>query len=329
MSNSVKLYGGCTYHLFGIDEESQSDNDEFKRQFIDVKLGSYPWKASTKLLANFNDNINGGNYGGSFSNVKGFKVYKTIGETDKLYKVCETTSPLQRIVEDFTVGDLCDYQYYIYAICDNVIDVDGTKTHVETLSPIISKPIKLHRGVISIIGLVETDKNTYSIDENNVWQLQLNVTNDGYTLNTDKTFYQTQSAFGKMSGGRRKQRSIPMKGLLGKIDCSAGDYMDTYDHIIDWENFTASSNMKMLIDLRGIITLGDIDINPSFSYEETANHEVSVSFTFNQLNSIDNADVLGRMLPINPLYYTYLSDSEHVLLKDKDDAYLASPRNEV
>lgn len=329
LSNSVKLYGGVTYHLFGIDEGSHSDNEEFKQYFTDTKLGSYAWNTSTKLLANFNNNLNGGNYGGNFKNIKRFKIYKTIGNKNKLYKVAETNSPMQRIVEDFTVGDLCDYQYYIYAVCDNVININGEQICVETLSPIISEPIKLKRGVVSVIGLTEVGKNTYAIDEDNVWQLQLNVTNDGYTLNTDKTFYQTQNTYGKSSGGNRKQRSIPIKGLLGKINCSNGEYTDTYDDILDWENFAASNSLKMLIDLRGIITFGEINIDPSIGYENTSNHEASVSFTFNQLNSIDNIDVLGRVLPINPIYYTYLAGSENALLKDINNVYLAAPRNEV
>ena len=89
--------------------------------------------------------------------------------------------------------------------------------------------------------------------------------------------------------------------------------------IIEWENFAASSMPKMLIDVRGVITIGDIDVNPQFTYEQTPNHEVSVSFTFTQTNSIDDVDVLGRTLPINPLYYTYLAESEDSFLKENGD----------
>lgn len=153
-------------------------------------------------------------------------------------------------------------------------------------------------------------------------------------MNTDKTFYQTQNAYGKATGGNRKQRTMSITGLLGKIDCSGDNqYVDTYDDIINWENFVSSNSLKMLIDLRGLITIGDTDANPTFQYDTNDNHDVSVTFTFNQLNDIDTVDVLGMTLPINPLYYEYLADSEGALLKDtvevdsdnKYHEYLASP----
>ena len=110
---------------------------------------------------------------------------------------------------------------------------------------------------------------------------------------------------------------MSITGLLGKIDCSGDNqYVDTYDDIINWENFVSSNSLKMLIDLRGLITIGDTDANPTFQYDTNDNHDVSVTFTFNQLNDIDTVDVLGMTLPINPLYYEYLADSEGALLKD-------------
>ena len=215
------------------------------------------------------------------------------------------------------------------------MDVNGVQVNIKTISPLVSDKIQLHRGTVSVIGLVPTEEdNIYTIDEDNIWQLDINLTNDGYTLNTDKTFYQTQNAYGKATGGNRKQRTMSITGLLGKIDCSGdSQYIDTYDDIINWENFVSSNSLKMLIDLRGLITIGDTDANPTFQYDTNDNHDVSVTFTFNQLNDIDTVDVLGMTLPINPLYYEYLADSEGALLKDtvevdsdnKYHEYLASP----
>lgn len=312
----VKLYGGVTYNAFGVDEGSHIQ--ELKDKLLKQKFNSYSWNRETKLLANFNGSLSGSNFNGDFENIDRFQIYKTIGEKNKLHKVYETDNATQRIIEDFTVGDLCDYQYYVYPVCKDTINIDNCDVEIETISPILSEPVRLHNGIISVIGLKqdENDKNTYLIDEDNVWQLQLNVTNEGYTLNTDKTFYQTQDTYGKETAGNRKQRSVSISGLLGKIDCSSNEYVDTYDYIIDWESFCASGSPKMLIDLRGIITIGDIDVNPTFSYKTTPNHEVSVSFTFTQLNSIDNVDILGRHILINPLYYIYLSDVDSILLKD-------------
>lgn len=315
MGKTIKLHGGITYHLFGIDEGTHSDKSS-KERFEKTKLGDYSWMDSTKLLANFNDNLSGSNYNGSFGDVDRFEICKSIGDGDKLHEVCTTQNSYQKIVEDFTVGDLCNYRYHIFPICKDTAEIEGKTVNIETVSPIISDDICIHSNIISITGVINNGNNSYSIDENNIWHLQLNVSNDGYTLNTDKTFYQTQSTYGKASGGNRKQRSIPISGLLGKIDCGTGEYLDTFDHILDWETFAASNSLKMLIDLRGVITLGDIDVNPSFSYAETQNHEASVSFTFTQLNSIDNISVLGRVLPINPVERELLKDNNRLILQD-------------
>ena len=328
----VKLFGGVTYNAFGVDEGSHSDD---LKETLTQAYGNYSWNSNTKLLANFNDTLSGSNFDGSYENIDHFQVYKTLGEQDTLHKVCQTENPTQRLIEDFAVGDLCDYQYYIFGICNNTMDVNGVQVNIKTISPLVSDKIQLHRGTVSVIGLVPTEEdNIYTIDEDNIWQLDINLTNDGYTLNTDKTFYQTQNAYGKATGGNRKQRTMSITGLLGKIDCSGdSQYIDTYDDIINWENFVSSNSLKMLIDLRGLITIGDTDANPTFQYDTNDNHDVSVTFTFNQLNDIDTVDVLGMIVPINPLYYEYLSDSEGALLKDtievdadnKYHEYLASP----
>ena len=329
----VKLFGGVTYCAFGVDEGSHSQ--EMIQTPPTQTYGNYNWNTDTRMLSNFNDSLSGSNFDGSYENIDHFEVYKTLGESNRLHKVCQTENSAQRVIEDFTVGDLCDYKYNIFAVCKNTMTVNDTEVNVETISPFVSDKIQLHRGVISVIGLVPTDKeNTYTIDEDNIWQLDINVTNDGYTLNTDKTFYQTQNAYGKATGGNRKQRTMSITGLLGKIDCSNdSEYVDTYDDIINWENFVSSNSLKMLIDLRGLITIGDTDVNPTFQYDTNDNHDVSVTFTFNQLNDIDTVDVLGMTLPINPLYYEYLADSEGALLKDtvevdsnnKYHEFLASP----
>lgn len=320
----VVLHGGVTYNAFGVDEGhfQSGSHDTLKSNYF----GTYTWNESTRMLANFSGTLSGSNFEGSFENIDRFQIYKTIGEKDKLYKVYETDTPTQRVIEDFTVGDLCDYQYYIYPICKGTLSIEATDGNtydvdVETIVPLVSDKVQMSEGMVSVVGLIQDDDDptVYSVDEDNVWLIYLNLSDDGYSLNTDKTFYQTQDTYGKLSGGNRKQRSISISGLIGKFDCATESYVDTYDYIIDWETFAASNNMKMLIDLRGIITIGDIDVNPSFSYEETDKHEASVNFSFIQLNDIQNITVLGRHLPVNPLYYEYLAESTPKILTDTMD----------
>ena len=255
----LTLHGGVTYNLAEVGENIASASQTFRDKFVKNKCGDYSWTDNTKLLANFNRNISGSNFGGDFGNIIKFVIFKTIGRQTRLHKVCETVNSLQRVIEDFTVGDLCDYQYYVFAVCNNTIDVNGTQVSVEGITPIISKTVNIHSGIVSVIGLKEAGNNVYTIDENNVWHIQYNLRDDGYTLNTDKTFHQTQHAYGKETAGNRKQRSVPISGLLGNVNCPDGKFVDDFDYIIEWENFAASSTPKMLIDVRGIITIGDMN----------------------------------------------------------------------
>ena len=163
----VKLFGGVTYNAFGIDEGSHSDD---LKETLTQAYGNYSWNSNTKLLANFNDTLSGSNFDGSYENIDHFQVYKTLGEQDTLHKVCQTENPTQRVIEDFAVGDLCDYQYYIFGICNNTMDVNGVQVNIKTISPLGSDKIQLHRGTVSVIGLVHTEEdNIYTIDEDNIW----------------------------------------------------------------------------------------------------------------------------------------------------------------
>lgn len=147
----VKLFGGVTYCAFGVDEGSHSQ--EMIQTPPTQTYGNYNWNTDTRMLANFNDTLVGSNFDGSYENIDHFQVYKTLGEQDTLHKVCQTKNPTQRVIEDFTVGDLCDYQYYIFGICNNTMDVNGVQVNVKTISPLVSDKIQLHRGTVSVIGL--------------------------------------------------------------------------------------------------------------------------------------------------------------------------------
>ena len=59
------------------------------------------------------------------------------------------------------------------------MDVNGVQVNIKTISPLVSDKIQLHRGTVSVIGLVPTEEdNIYTIDEDNIWQLDINLTNE-------------------------------------------------------------------------------------------------------------------------------------------------------
>lgn len=310
---SLKLFGGCIYcnvMLKGTDSVYLSDN-KIKKELTEAPLKTQVWDENTVLCVNFNNSqLSGSNFEGSYGDVSHFKIYKTLGKQPKLYKVFTSLSANVSTVEDFSVGSACPYTYYIYSVCKQK---DGT----ETIGNVIqSAPITLNDGIVRIIGLIQDEKdfNTYYIDMNNIWNLSLNLSDTGFTNNMAKTFTDTMHQYPKEVKGNGNYRTFQINGLLGKYDCDANRYIDTYDDIIEWERFMNNNELKLAIDLRGIMTLGSIDSN-SFEYEEIGSHEVSVNFSFKQLEDIEHVNIINRQLPANPLSYDILEDSAEIPLK--------------
>lgn len=108
-----------------------------------------------------------------------------------------------------------------------------------------------------------------------------------------KTYTDTLSRFPVEVKGNSFYRSMNLEGMLGKINCKTNEFSDTYDNIIDWEKFVNNGELKAVIDLRGIITIGTFDSN-NFVYQETKNHEVSVNIAFKQLMDETEVTILGR-----------------------------------
>lgn len=311
---SVKIYGGCLYDNLILNEYDANEEEAIiKSSFEDNQ-----WSQNTVFCANFNDEntlLSGSNFAGGFENIKKFKIYKKLSNQPQFHLVYNSEDVNCRVVEDFIVGDNCRYEYYIYPVCE--------KKGVPTISsPMKTEPITLDSGKVRVIGLIQDADNPdlYTIDENNVWCLDLNVVNEGFTNHMSKTFNDTLHAYQKEVQGNGNYRVFPLNGLLGKIDCTTGEYVDTYDDIIEWENFMNNGNLKVVVDLRGIITPGDFESN-SFKYEYGAK-AVSISCNFRQLNDINHITISAIPYDINPVRYTYLQDATSTFLADKDKTYL-------
>lgn len=251
----------------------------------------------------------------NFDNIHHFEVYKTIGDKTQLHKVYSTANNKENIVEDFAVGNLCDYTYYVYPVAE--ISDGGI---VRLLGDGVSSPVvNFNYGATTIFGLVqdEEDLNTYTIDYNEMWRFEFNLENTGTTLNMDKTFTDTQHRFPKMSGGFRKYNTTSVKGLIGYYDCEKDDYIENYDLLEDWENFCSNNKLKLLKDRRGRLIPCEIE-STSFEYMDVAEAPATVSFNIKQLDSLDNITILGRALIHNPVTSTILIDSTNAVLTDVD-----------
>lgn len=271
-----------------------SSTDEYAANIVSLGTSPDKWQDSSILLANITNpstcegtlSGNGSDY--QFDGIKKFVIYKTIGKAnDKLYKVYETSIGTEKWCEDYIVGDMCEYKYYVYPI------LEGEKGFETINQPFETEPIRLDSGKLTVINLIQ-DGDIYRVDTDNIWKFGANVSDGGSTLNTNKNFVNTLNSYQQEGGATMAYKTKSVTALIGDMDCSTREFVDTYEMLEAWDKFCASSSLKVLIDLRGRIFLGDIDNNPSTSYDTTSyQREATVNFSFRELDSIDNVTILN------------------------------------
>ena len=107
----IILYGDTTFTdmaLINDSDISVMDN---------LVNNEWLWTEGTQAMCSFNDTLNGAmDVTTSNSKLIGYKIYKTIGDGIKLYKIDDIDNPNYNVIEDFVVGDNCKYQYYLFPI---------------------------------------------------------------------------------------------------------------------------------------------------------------------------------------------------------------------
>ncbi len=297
----IKINGDLDVARLSVDNADIPQNEEdgsnsYLTNIKNIGLGDSSWNNTSVMLANMNNSIAGNGADYQFANIERFRVYKIIGnDNQKLYKIYETSNPNERKIKDYIVGDECDYTYYIYPICNDTIN----NVNVEIISqPIVSEPIKLNSRTLSLMGLIadKENENCYHIDTNEIWLFSLNVKDGGTILNTNKLFSDTMNRYQQKTDGNRVHKSKSVTALLGNIDCTTKQYSDTFEKLEAWDNFCESSALKVLVDIRGRIIVGDIDNSPSIEYGNNFNKEATVSFSFVELTDINQIVILGEKI---------------------------------
>ena len=257
-------------------------------------LSDSKWESNSVMLANMNDTLSGNGADYQFKNIKRFKVYKHIGNNnDKLYHVYETNSGNERTVDDYTIGDMCDTQYFVYPVCTK--EINGVS--VEVISqPLVSEKISTNKGILSVIGLIRKDENEYDIDLNNIWSFSLNLEDGGSTLNTNKAFSDTMNRYQQATGSFRAYKTKPVSSLLGNISCKNMQYKDSFEKIEAWDDFCCNNELKLLVDTRGRIFIGEIDNSPTSAYGETLYREITINFNFRELTDINTVKINGVLV---------------------------------
>lgn len=320
----LTLFGGCAYTNILIDEYNSDSSSQNLSKLRENPLRDLIWNDNTVFQANFaGGKLVGGNFDGGFAvdqynNVDHYRIYKTFGNQPELHKVFETNSVYETIIEDFTIGSECEYTYYIVPVCK---DKDGAET---SGSIIKSDPITLYNGIVRVIGLIQdnTELDTYYVDMNNIWDFSLNISNTGFANNMAKTYNDTPQRFPVEIKNKGFYRTFNINGLLGRYDCTSNSYIDTYDDIIEWERFVDNGEMKLVIDLRGIMTVGTMESN-GVDYDEYGAQTISANFSIRQLEDVNNITILNRSLLFNPFdKKLLLKENNELALQDNEDQYL-------
>ena len=328
----LTLHGGCTFcnaQLWQMRDNTVPSPSKIAG-IKQMPLSDRKWDADTVLAINFNNVLSSGNIDGYFQDVKYFKIFKKLSQQPELLDVFTTPTEHVGVIEDFMVGSRCPYTYYTRPILQ-AKDAKG-RTYEKVGTTVKSRPYELNDGIIRIIGLIQDEDNSdlYHIDNRNMWHISLNAVDAGFSNTIAKTFTDTLHKYQKETVGNGAYRTFDIEGLLGQYDCETNRYNDTYDDIIEWERFMSSGELKAAIDIRGIITIGDIDAN-SFQYNPNSNHTVSVKFSFRQFDDIANISIHGRQLPANPIYNDVLAEKMSAPLLENINrtdtlSYLTTPR---
>lgn len=302
--------------------------NHFEQYMIDNLLNNeWVWTEQTQLLVKFNGNFNGAalETADSNSNLVGYKVYKKIGNEDRsVYKIADIDNTSLTVCEDFLIGANCEYQYFVYPVFSPV----NNEKKLSPNDPAVSDVLTLSYVPIKTVGLSKIDDNIYTVDIDNVWRFELNVEDNGYTLNNSKTFMDSLNRYNQEYVGNLNYITKDVSGLIGMIDCYSSDrgLIDTYDILTSWNNFSTSANLKCLIDSRGLILPGNFEQNTSVEYKKCNAAYASVKFNYRQKSDLDIIQVYATILPFNPLHNNLLQSSDDYILTSKDNMLLLSTR---
>lgn len=322
----VSIYGDSVIKRLYVTADTSTET----WNTMTADYNNWEWNDNARLLCYFNDTLNGSASSIEWTNVNGFRVYKTLGTSDYLHEIGNIEGTDARILEDFAVGDNCQYTYYIYPVIDNG---DGT-FYLGTV--IQTEPIIFDKGVDKVFGLREITQSdgtsaqvpTYEVITDQVWRLILDLEDNGFTLNTDKTFYDTLSTYSTEYIGNRKYITKSVSGMIGDVDCNfkGSRILDTYDMLVSWNEFSSSANLKCLVDARGLILPGNFEANPTVEYMDIKGNPAVANFTWRQKSDLKIINIYGRLLAFNPLKELYLSSSENYSLGTDDDKVLTVKR---
>lgn len=282
MYSKIEVYGQCDANYLhirnGVETSSQID------EVVNQGLSSPKWDENTIMLANYDESINGTPLQLIDGAVVGYQIQRLDIKKNIMNYVAQTS---EGVLYDYLANHGATYQYYVFPI---IKSEDGVRT---LGAPIVTDEITPSWDMCTIVGLIEVGKNEYKVDTNNIWKLQLNVEQNPYTLNLDKTFTDGFGRFPKRTQGAKKYITSGTKSIMGTLECT-GDKIDI--NAIDferWEDFCYSSNLKLFNDMHGRIIPIDIQSVSTEYLGKFDDSPLVTNITFVQLADVNDITVYG------------------------------------
>ena len=294
---------------------NNSDNYNID-EFVNAE---WQWNNDTQLLASFSGSFNAAE-GSTIGNSKllGYKVYKSIGNSVKLHKIAETTSD-ETIIEDFIVGDNCEYKYYIYPLFQDQLN---EKLYYPN-EAVVTNEVMLHYTTNKVVSLKKIGDEVYCVDLDGVWRLMLDLEDNGYTIKNQKTFADSLNAYTQEYVGNMKYITKSVSGFIGMIDCfNKGEIVDTYDMLISWNDFVTSADLKCYVDSRGLILPGNFEAEPSIEYVKHPKSYAVAKFNWRQKSDLDIIKIYATVIPYNPIHEGVLYSDDSLSLISVDNKLL-------
>lgn len=241
------------------------------------------WDNNTLLLANFDNSINGGNVKSLKDDVLYWQIYRKRPEDTVLTFICRVPVSQYQLL-DFNVLNNTEYQYTIFAETETTISapfeqVGYTRTNWWNWS---------------LIGLQEsTEKNLYYVDSDNIWLFDTELTSSGLDQNMAQYIMDNFTRYPSVSTGKRNYMSGSITAFLSNVNTSIGGYQDTVEQYNSFVEFIANPTPKLLRDRKGngwiVSTNG---VNGQY-IDESPQQIIKVSFSFTQLDDVNNVNVIG------------------------------------
>lgn len=197
------------------------------------------------------------------------------GHLELLYKIKEGYLGFY----DYGIKNNSKYKYYIFK--EN--QTDNTSSYANESDMVCS--CWGNYVLYDLIGkTIENNVPIYMIDENNIWQFDLQMQNSGMAQTLNKTTYNT---FGKYARTNRSNNNY----ASGSLSCLFGEannfvYYEDADKLEKWAEFINNGNMKLLKDIKGnawIIDIIESNVKPDDNFLEIPS---TLTFSWVQLNSV-------------------------------------------